>query len=52
MRPITDDISKNTLKIKSGEFPIVQKFDVNISENNNYRLLFFNEIPTNTDKKD
>ena len=38
------------LNIKAGDFSIFQEFDLNITENNNYRILFFDEIPTNSDK--
>ena len=40
------------LKIKAGEFIINQEFDVESLERDNYRIIFFDEIPTNSDKQD
>jgi hypothetical protein len=40
------------LNIKAGDFSIFQEFDLNITENDNYRILFFNKIPTNSDKEE
>jgi len=40
------------LKLKSGTFKLEQNLETSINGNDNYRLLFFNETPTETKKKE
>ena len=39
------------LKIKAGEFIVNKDFNLDISADDNYRLIFFEQIPTNYDKE-
>ena len=38
------------LKIKAGEFIVKKDFNLDISADDNYRLIFFDQIPTNHDQ--
>ena len=38
--------------LKSGTFKTDNYFDLNISDDDNYRMLFFNQIPNHKEKND
>ena len=42
---------KITINLKSGKFNLNKSLETNVSDENNYRILFFNNIPTNQEKE-
>ena len=43
---------ENRIVLKSGTFKTDNYFDLNISDNDNYRMLFFNQIPNQKQKNE
>ena len=43
---------ENVFTLKSGTFKTDNYFDLNISDDDNYRMLFFNQIPNQKEKND